>query len=65
MLFHVYPDLGEIERFLILYMVRDAKLNAKDRKGRDFGNQLCSGGGNRRPRRPKAEGRRDDDCDCR
>lgn len=32
-------DLGEIERFLIFYMVRDAKLNAKDRKGRDFGNQ--------------------------
>jgi len=32
-------DLGEIERFLIFYIVRDAKLNAKDRKGRDFGNQ--------------------------
>ena len=31
-------DLGEIERFLIFYMLRDAKLNAKDRKGRDFGN---------------------------
>src|ERR1700746_2372646 len=37
-------DLGEIERFLILYMVRDAKLNAKDRKGRDFGNHQCSHG---------------------
>jgi len=31
-------DLGEIERFLILYMVREVGANTKNRKGRDFGN---------------------------
>jgi hypothetical protein len=37
-LFTVILDLGEIERFLILFMVRDRLWNAKDRKGWDFGN---------------------------
>ena len=38
-LFTVVLDLGEIQRFLILSMVRDWGRNAKDRKGGDFGNQ--------------------------
>ena len=43
--FTVILDLGEIEIFLILYMVRDRLGNAKDRKGWDFGNTggLCPG----------------------
>jgi hypothetical protein len=36
--FTLVLDLGEIERFLILYMVRDEGLKAKDRKGWVFGN---------------------------
>ncbi len=36
--FTLVLDLGEIERFLILYMVRDGGLKAKDRKGWVFGN---------------------------
>jgi len=36
--FTVSLDLGEIEKFLIFYMVREKCLNSKDRKGGDFSN---------------------------
>jgi len=44
--FTIVLDLGEIEIFLIFYMVRDWCRNAKDRKGGDFGNHAsdCSDG---------------------
>src|SRR6478736_2877975 len=41
--FTLVLDLGEIERFLILYMVREGGLKAKDRKGRVFGNPRTCG----------------------
>jgi hypothetical protein len=34
----VFSNLGEIERFLMLYMVRDVAAIEKDGKGWDFGN---------------------------
>jgi hypothetical protein len=34
-------DLGEIERFLIFNMVRDARWNEKAEKGCDFGNRFA------------------------
>ena len=36
--FTVFSNLGEIEEFLIFYMVRDVCRNEKDGKGWDFGN---------------------------
>src|SRR5581483_6885751 len=43
--FHVDLDLGETERFLMLYMVLDVEANEKDGKGWDFRNavQLIDG----------------------
>jgi hypothetical protein len=34
----VFSNLGEIETFLILYMVRDVTLNEKNEKGWAFSN---------------------------
>jgi hypothetical protein len=40
----VFSNLGEIERFLMLYMVRDVAAIEKDGKGWDFSNTWTAQG---------------------